>query len=480
MKISLRFILHLIIGFIPFLSLHSQPILFYIEDNWSSASFAPFIDGREVKGYSAVYYHQLLIPDSEYSLEIMNDHFKIVRKAQFRIPATSRVKHSSFNGNAVCVTLESTLGVLIENQVYDLEGKLLGRYPIGKKGMLANSKVFAIPYVGFIGHAVSTDNEPNIEMRKNNGDIVWTIYPDVNQKEKMSIHYVDAKNLLMRCELSGVKPEDLNGMPKVFFRLYDVASGNKVSDLIKDDTSRVLMPFGATVGESGSTVFGQYYNSDKSSLGFDGKTSLGFYLHEFSKTGDLLKEKYLSWAQDISPLVLEKDDARDTSIWLQELTIGPTGRNYLMGELYHYSNTSGIGDAVVLELDDRFNLTNVHRFPKYINRVPIATVQANDYLFGENLIEAKSFGYKYASNTTDKEAFSFVYTNLNEREKQADRFFIGAVGYNRDQELVQSSFPLKSLPQGIKVLPSINGYVAVIEYHYTRFTGVLNFYKLDL
>jgi hypothetical protein len=479
MRFCQRFILYCVLAFIPCIYLQSQPILFYVEENWSSASFAPFIDGKDVKGYSAVYYHQLLVKEYEYSLEILNENFKSVSEAKFRIPFTSRVKHSSFNGKAVCVTLESLSGVLIENLVLNTDGNLLARYPIGKKGMLANSKMFGVPGVGFIGY-VSAGSEPNIVMRKNNGDIVWTISPDATLKEKINVHYVDTKHLLTRCELAGVKPEGSDGMPKVFYRLYDVSNGNKVCDLIKKDTSRVLMPFGATMGEHGNTVFGQFYNADKSFLGFDGKTSLGFYLHEFNANGDLLKEKYLSWADDISPLLLENDDTRDTSIWLHELMVGPTGRYYLLGELYHYSNGSGIDDAIVFELDDRFNLTNVHRFPKYQNKVPIGAEQANDYLFGENLFEAKSFGYKYGSHTSDKSAFSFVYTNLNEREKKEDRFYVGAIGFNRDRELVQSSFPLKSLPKSIKVLPAKNGYAAVIEYHYDKFTGVLNFYKLDL
>ena len=134
---------------------------------------------------------------------------------------------------------------------------------------------------------------------------------------------------------------------------------------------------------------------------------------------------------------------------------------------------------VIFEFKDLQKVDTVHRYPMPFDRSSISILYPNDYLFGESLHEAGAFSYEYSTSTSDHEAFSFVYSG-QEGSGKTKKNFIGAIGLNRDHQLVNAKFDLENVPERLRVLPAKNGYVAVIEYYYAQYTGFLKFYKFDM
>ena len=134
------FIQLIVLLFFPVFPLVSQSMVFYADPLWTSAHFSPFIDGKEVKGYCAIFALPVANNFPMYRMEILDNNLKTIKEAEVILPNASRIKHSSFNGNAISVTLESYSGVLIKNAVYDTDGHLISEYEIGKKVCLQIQK----------------------------------------------------------------------------------------------------------------------------------------------------------------------------------------------------------------------------------------------------------------------------------------------------------------------------------------------------
>src|SRR5687767_13223822 len=401
--------------FLPVFSI-AQTIPFYTDPVWSSGHFSPYTDGKEVKSYCALFAIPFAYGGYNYRMEILDNNFKTLRQSKISLAPEARIKHSSFNGEVICLTLETASGVLIKNVIYDITGDYISEYKIGSKGMFSNSKVYPVPNEGFIGYAYTPDQESILQMRSDSGKWLWSIYPEkvvVNEgvkvpAEKLTINSVNDDILILRCEVPEIKATDIKGNAKLYYRIYDIHSGKKINDLRKDEMDRILMPTGVTMDSNRLLVYGQFYPVDKTPLGFNGNESLGLYIHEFDKEGNLKSENYYPWA-DLAGYLKMDDDDSNTSVWLNDLRVSTSGVIYLMGELYRYSKVSGVSDVVVFELKDLANVDKVHRYPKPFDKSTISVLPPNDYLFGDNLHDAGAFGYRYSSSTSDRDAFSFVY-----------------------------------------------------------------------
>ena len=344
----------------------------------------------------------------------------------------------------------------------------------------------AVPHTGFIGKAYASDDVLNLEMRSDSGEILWKIHPEyalLKDKskaiaEKLTVHSMDNELLILKCEIPDVKANEIAGNSKMYFRVYDLHSGKKLHDLKKGEEERILIPFGVATGTNSILVYGQAFVADKSPMGFNGNDIEGIYIHEFDKEGVFRKEYFHAWS-DLAPFIKMEDDDSNTSVWLNDLMISPGGVMYLMGELYRYSKVSGVGDMVIFEFKDLQKVDTVHRYPMPFDRSSISILYPNDYLFGESLHEEGAFSYEYSTSTSHHEAFSFVYSG-QEGSGKTKKNFIGAIGLNRDHQLVNAKFDLENVPERLRVLPAKNGYVAVIEYYYAQYTGFLKFYKFDM
>ena len=448
-----------------------------------------FTHGKEVKGYSTIYPFQQISGFNRYEfhLDILDNNFQIIKESKFVISPLMEVKGTRFNGNAVCVSFDSGLGMM-ENHVYNLEGELTDGYKVVGKVIGPFSKVHPVPYRGFIRYVTATP-EWYLEFRGNDGKILWNIYPQPPKlkvdkpgpKEELSFYALDSNYLILKSEADGIKASLITGNAKEHFRVYDSFTGEEICDLVQEDNGRMLVPSGVLMENDRFIVYGHFFEPDDSHAGYDGKKSLGFYLHTFDEKGNLLLENYHEWMGDVANFIQIKNEQADTSAWLHDLIRSASGNYFLMAELFHSKNAA-VNDNVVFELDSLLDLKNVHRYSKTPNKISpkYQTYFTNDYSLGEELHEAKEFDYRYCTRSRDKATFSCVYANVENPHIGTKKIFVGAMAFNRDKELVHTGFKLDTNPESIRIIPAKAGYVAILEYYFDHYISRLSFYKLDM
>lgn len=453
------------------------------------SQLTPFIYQKEVKGYSTVYPFQQTsgFNTFEYHLDIFDNNFQLLKESKFLVSPFREIKASRFNGSAVCILFLAGPGVL-ENQVYDLDGTMLDRYKVtGIVGSPFN-RFHPIAYKGFIRY-VPSSGKHSLELRSNSGEILWSIYPrnarlknnESGPQEELTVEGIDSTLLILKSEVSGLKANELMANAKIHYRVYNNSTGEEICDLVAEENAKALVPSDIHFDKGFFTIYGQYFEPDDSQAGFDGRESLGFYVHNFNSEGKLLYEKYHPWNDVAVSLKTDIENFPDTSVWLNSIITDTEGNYFVIGELYT-TRSARITDMIVLELDSTLQLKNSKRYAKMYKKIP-ATYQkelSNPYMLGEALSKTRMFDYRYGVRSADKAVSSIVYTNYPNDEKTSKKIFIGAIGFNRDRELVHTGFSLEGNPENVKLLPAKSGYVAVLEQYYSQTISILSFYKLDM
>jgi hypothetical protein len=101
------------------------------------------------------------------------------------------------------------------------------------------------------------------------------------------------------------------------------------------------------------------------------------------------------------------------------------------------------------------------------------------YELGKDLAYFHDFDYQFTSQSADRAVFSSVYKNYDKSDTDDEKFVIGAVGFNQDQELVNPKITLTTNPDNISVIPAKPGYVAIVEYFMKQNSATLTLYKFD-
>jgi hypothetical protein len=250
------------------------------------------------------------------------------------------------------------------------------------------------------------------------------------------------------------------------------------------------VPTGVQADKDQITFFGQFFAYNESKEGYNEKENLGLYTMTYDATGKLIQEHFNTWKDDVSKfLKLNEQDQVDgnRNIWIQDIVGTASGKTFAIAEMYHrgfssvvlQSGYAFVRDLLVFEFDADFTLIGVDRYEKYKSGYPMSNLSSlSDYTIGDAL-DPSYFDYKFTSQASDRSVFNCVYDNFDKSDKSDKKFVIGAVGFNRDQELVNPKITLTSDPDDIKVLSAKPGYVAVIEYFKKDKYATLTLYKFD-
>ena len=483
--------------------IHSQSITFPPDKNISTSDLLPLIVGQEVKGYySFKFARETKDKKNEYNLLIMDINFKITRDAYLTINNKVWFFRETFNGDQFCFTFANENAGVIEYYICDMEGKLVKLIHMEdvKKTHIYPTymdNVYPVAHKGFFRDGINPKQEEYLEMIGMDGRSLWKIHPKevlINGKnkgiEELSFYYADENYIVLNVDIPKLDKDDLKKQSDHFLRAVNLETGKQTFVVDKRHAKGFLVPMGVQADQDQITFFGQFFANDGSKQGYNEKENLGLYTMTYDATGKLLQEHFNTWKDDVSKfLKLNEQDQVDgnRNIWIQDIVGTASGKTFAIAEMYHrgFSNiafSSGyafVRDLLVFEFDADFKLTAVDRFEKYKSSYQLANIGfLSDYTIGEAL-DPGSFDYKFTSQAADRSVFNCVYDNFDKSDKSDKKFVIGAVGFNRDQELVNPKITLTTNPDDIKVLSAKPGYVAVIEYFKKDKYATLTLYKFD-
>lgn len=266
---------------------------------------------------------------------------------------------------------------------------------------------------------------------------------------------------------------------------------------IQNEQYTVTLINGEIDEESGEMLlFGEYYPLNANQLKVP---SLGMFTARIDARGQMSREKYISWAGDVSkflPVNKRGQQVGKGFTWFHKVIQTEDGRIFAIGEQFRnvvdgaavagevvigvvaallgggYYGTGGnlmkmvVDDLVIYEFSSEFELIDVKVIEK--DKVSLKLPGGDWYttrVLGRQIEAYGLFGYAFAKVGEDGKGFSVGYTDYAFEESRTGQTFFNTLSY-QDGEYIENKVEISSA-RGVtasRVYPAKEGYIMIAEY----------------
>ncbi|MCD6069405.1 MAG: hypothetical protein K0S33_4231 [Bacteroidetes bacterium] len=468
-------------------------------------NFRPILENNEIKGY---FVFNFLDKENKkeylYGLTILDNNMKQTHYVEVVKSKNDFLVESSFNGERFCFAFMNAKEKTIEYQLFDKQLKAAGKYMItelSSNELAANipaddsqsgggGNLLAVTGKGFVrfGYEREKGTRMVMEMFDNTGKKVW----DTNSgaaKEKKSYEGLVAlfanedyivSALSVRPKLMSQKDMEL------FTTITSAADGKEIARISNKNFKFDLVTSDVTFDKATGvfTFAGEYYDFE------DDKKPKGFALAKVDVKGNLKKEVYSSWVDDISKVAPVSEKGKmdgNRSIFIHKVITTADGKTFVVGEQFKKAvsalgvastvlgggrgGTSAIKaeiyDMIVFEYDNSLKLTSLHVFEKNKSNflLPSGMGMQSNRVLGYFIKMYGGFDYAYQISGSDKKLFNVAYVDYDKDKEEGSSYTIGNIAYTKDAQLAIDKIKLKTKPTNFYVFPAKPGYTAIFEYY---------------
>jgi hypothetical protein len=467
----------------------------------------PIISAEEIKGYFLFYQSDKIDKNTnEYTLQILDENLNKVKSIKFTDSKNIQLIESSYNGSDIMFMFFDSDQKLLDYRTYGVDGKQKYSYqqPIDKKSksyvdqmMLRNTEttqnksLYGIADKGFVTYVPLREGKQytyEVHFYETEKKKQWTYNPEDAEKVAMPqfLGYSDSvvvfqvlkKNKLMT-----------NKMEAWLLGIY-LHNGKKAFEFETNIEKYNFFPMNVASlrNTDNFMLMGPYYDKEDNVVK---DKSIGLGVWVLNNQGKITNAKYNSWEGDISKHL--KIDARGRVadlgyIFFHRILQTDDGKIFAVGEGYKkVADALGIGltvlsaagggyngansttklkitDMVMLQFDNKFDVTNAQIFDKNSNSISLL---GGDFMSAQLMAYQIKYvynGFDYAFSQTDKSHSTFVvgYTDYV-RSKDYKGLTFNAISYYNNN-LTTDKINLKTSSSSMRILPAKTGSVMILEY----------------
>lgn len=270
---------------------------------------------------------------------------------------------------------------------------------------------------------------------------------------------------------------------------YDIETGVKAFETDFKSEKYSAQPLNAYYNKETGLVniIGIYYEPDVKTMKDNG---LGLFNYRIDRQGNMVSEKYLSWAQDFRKFVTVDNDGRVSNdkkngfIFFHDIIQNPDGSIIAVGEQYKKAADAAgiamramggaastvkmvINDMIIFHFNKDFGINTVEFVEKTKSdfTLPYGAGFNNIHMLS-NLVKAYGgFDYSFTSKSMEKGTASIGYVDCERKQGAKNEFVFGAVTYYNGK-FSSDKIPL-GRPKGrdwVRVMPGKPGYVVLFAY----------------
>lgn len=461
-------------------------------------------EGTEVKGYYFFYVSDKVDKkNNEYTLQITDNNLVKLKDIKFVDSKNVRILESSFNGTDLIFLLYDQSARTFEYQVYGADGKKKFSYnrELTKKEQRylqmsylsmdddeqTYKGLYAIEGKGFISNMPSREDKDytfqvdyfSSEKRKQ-----WTYTPTSGAKKFVG-DYLGAYNGVVYFEVLKFSSM-MDGKPDSYLLGLDMETGRQLFEKPTDNAKYRFYPASMSVLNTGKAViFGEYFDPN-ANVAKD--NSLGFAFVGVDEKGNVVSEKYCSWALDLGKYldVSKKGNIEDFGyMFVHNIVQMADGNVFAIGEGYKKA-ASAIGIAskiltrgsgisaikikvtnmIMIKFDKDFNVKDAKIYEKNANNIELQSgmefVSAPllgklvKYTYGR-------FDYSYCQTNKDFSSFTVCYSDyVKEKDYKGGTF--NSISYN-EGKITTDKINTRSTANSSGVLPGKQGQVLILDYY---------------
>ncbi len=492
----------------------------------NGAGATAIIESGEVKGYYSFFYlEKENRKENNYSLQIMDNNFKVLYNVPLTLSKNYRLLESSYNGERFCFSFVDLKEKKMDYKLFDKQGKSVGSYQVTD---MSNSEIQmmamkvqsdddvysgglqAIPGKGFVAYGVEKEGGYRIvlDMFDNAGKKLWTAGSGATTKKSFESAYPVFANEKVVASLISTTESRMGKDPKMFCSFMDVATGKEIFRTKTETPKAEFLPVGVSYDKLNDEyfVYGEYFKPGDNQMK---DKSLGFFFNIFDSKGTLKKESFADWTKDIGkviPVNSKGKFADNMSVAIHNMVRTSDGKIYAIGEQYKKAIAAGaaalnvlsmatggggsgassvkieLHDMMVFEFDANFQITGATIYEK--DKVNVLLPQGYGMLstpmLGFILRMYGWFDYSYTTVNSDQTKFNAAYVNYDRDKEEGNGYVVGNIALDANKKLTIDKIKLSKKPTRYGVMPAKPGYVAVWQYFKKTKTLEFTLEKLNL
>jgi hypothetical protein len=473
-------------GLILFFSIiHAQKIVIDKVLQAPAGNIAVIKQGSEVKGYFFYYISDKVDKKTNnYTLRIMDNNLNVLRDIEFTDSKEISILESSFNGKDLIFLFYNEKERTFEYQVYGADGdkkftyskrltrsdishlestylyseedekKYKGLYPIEGKGFISNTPSQQGYDLTFQIDFFST------EKRKQ-----WSYTPADKGVRKYTGEYFGVYNNIVLIKVL-MYTSVRDGRPEFYIIGLDLETGRQLFQR-PTDAEYKFNPVNISVLNGNAYIFGEYYNLNDNIMK---AKSLGLGVWQIDGKGNIVTEKYNSWAKVMSNYlnVNSKGKIEDFGyIFLHNVIQTSDGNIHAIGEGFKAHGPLAklrVTDMILVSFDKDFNVTGVKVYEKTPNNVKLYNDIFNSMsTLGKQIKSNGWFDYEYTQANSDFSSFSVCYSDYV-RGKDYKGITFNSISYN-EGKFTTDKINTKSDATVTLVVQGQQGQVLLVDYY---------------
>lgn len=445
------------------------------------------MDGQEIKGYFVFYVSDKVDKKTNaFTIDIMDANLNKVKDIQLEADKNTQLAECSYNNKSILFLFSNMKEKSVEHRVYNFDGKLIASYQkefgeempvVGVPAVTEeaqNQNIFNAGDIGYTSIITTVDPKKftynyNINFFFSDSKKQWAYTGDTGGGyEVNSASYVGASDSVA-LYLVAKKDKMMSQDFKIFLMGLHLFTGKRLFELPVEDAKYKIFPTNVVQSSSGSQfiLIGNYYNPGDNMIK---APSLGLSAWTFDNKGKLLSAKYNSWDSELGKAITA--DASGTTddagyIFLHKIVPLEDGRFYAVGEGYR-TKVNGvkikITDMMLIEFDDKFNITGNKVFRKNHNSVgvPFLTSIHSPHLLAMIARATGDFDYDFTTTDNNRTRFTVGYSDYIKEQGYKGMTF-NTISY-ADNKFSTDKITLSSDAAWMKILPAKTGSVLIMEY----------------
>lgn len=465
------------------------------------------MENNQIKGYFFLYQSDKVSKKiNEYTLQILDQNLNKVKDLKFEDSKNLNLLEAAYNNATLAFLFKNSDDKTLDMKIFDLDGKLkysysreydkrtndlMTRYETMHTDEGTNQNVFNVGDDGYVSILPLRDGKQRtyeVDFFSSAEKKQWIYTPEDDEEKYANAEFLGSTDSLIILEvlkksraMSGKMTSQLVGL--------NFRTKKKAFELDESNGEYKLLPSGvATItGRSGFILMGSYFNQDDNIVK-DPSKGIAFYT--LDGNGKVLSKTYNSWEDDFSKyLPLNKKGKIDKVgfVYIHKLIHTPSGKTFIVSEGYKRQASAGgialnvlaaagggkssagvtkivVTDMVVMELNDKYKVTNATIYDKTNNTVEAS--QASDFMSQHAIAMmvkmTGGFDYEFTTADADNSTFTVCYRDFVRSSDYKGETF-NSIRFNGNK-FSTDKIELKSKSSRMKVFPAKAGSVMIMEY----------------
>ena len=463
------------------------------------------MENNQIKGYYFLYQSDKIDKHTnEYTLQILDQNLNKVKDIKFEDSKKVSLLEAAYNGSTLGFLFKNEDTKTIDMKIYTVEGKLKYTYSRGydkktealmdqyatmhtDEGM--NQNVYDLGEQGFASVLPLREGKNRtyeVDFYSSQSKKQWT-YTPMDEERYAQAEYLGSTDSLIILEVMK-KHRALSGQMSAHLVGLNFITKKKEFEIDEEGAEYKFVPSSVKQLKGGRTVvMGAYYDK-AANIAKDASLGLGIY--EIDSKGKVLNRTLNSWAGDLAKFLPTNSKGKIDNVgylYIHRLIPTPDGKYFMVGEGYKRNANAGgialtvlaaagggttgagvtkivITDMVVMELNDKFKVTNATIYDKTQNTAVASSMSDynSQHAIAMYLKAVGAFDYEFTTGDVDNGNFVICYSDWVRSSSYKGQTF-NAIRYN-GTKFTTDKIELKTKASSMRVLPGKAGFIMILEY----------------